>query len=58
MEDNQKPICRICGKPIEGYGHNAAPIKEGRCCDFCNTEKVLPSRVYAVLRMRYRRKNF
>ena len=57
MEDKQKPICCICGKPIEGYGHNAMPIKEGLCCDLCNKERVLPSRVYAVLRMRYRRKN-
>ena len=29
-------ICVICGNPYEGIGHNAAPLKAGRCCDKCN----------------------
>lgn len=32
-----KKKCIICGKPIEGHGHNPWPIKdEGQCCDECN----------------------
>ena len=37
--------CVICGKPIKGYGHNAMPIKEGRCCDECNIKVVIPKRI-------------
>lgn len=36
--------CCICGKQISGYGHNAAPLKDGRCCDKCNIE-VLKKRI-------------
>lgn len=28
--------CVICGKRYSGYGNNAEPLKEGRCCDECN----------------------
>ena len=38
--------CCICGKMIEGYGHNPHPIvkaKGYRCCDKCNA-KVLEAR--------------
>jgi len=49
-------MCVICGKKIkpqktdngETYwdnGHNALPVKEGRCCDKCNQEKVIPARL-------------
>ena len=30
-------ICCICGKIIKGYGHNARPLFEGKCCDECNS---------------------
>jgi len=36
--------CIICGENIEGYGHNAQPVKEGQCCDVCNSTKVCPAR--------------
>lgn len=40
--------CVICGKPITGYGNNPAPVKdEGRCCDDCNAEHVVPARMMA-----------
>lgn len=29
-------ICCICGEEIDGYGNNAEPYKEGRCCDACS----------------------
>jgi hypothetical protein len=28
--------CVICDKIYYGYGNNARPLKEGRCCDPCN----------------------
>ena len=38
--------CVICGKEIErGYGHNAEPIADGRCCDSCDDLYVFPMRI-------------
>ncbi len=48
--------CDICGNPIdihydkkgEAYwteGHNARPVVNGRCCDRCNAEVVIPARI-------------
>jgi hypothetical protein len=45
--------CCLCGKviPAEGQGgawtegHNAEPIKRGRCCAHCNDHKVTPARL-------------
>ena len=47
--------CVICLKNIEHKmldgkvyttsGNNAAPIAEGRCCDFCDCVIVIPSRI-------------
>ena len=43
--------CVICKNEIEmqpngwSEGHNAEPIKDGRCCDECNYTVVLPSRM-------------
>lgn len=44
--------CSICHLPCEpwhpgstGYGHNAWPINEGRCCNACNALKVIPARI-------------
>ena len=28
--------CSICNEKIEGFGNNAQPINDGRCCDDCN----------------------
>ena len=38
-------ICSICGKKYEGYGNNAGPINNGRCCDKCNITIVVPRRI-------------
>tara|TARA_R110001592_G_C12945348_1_gene730814 strand:+ start:138 stop:392 length:255 start_codon:yes stop_codon:yes gene_type:complete len=40
--------CVICKFPITGYGHNADPVAEGKCCDICNFGKVIPARVEAM----------
>lgn len=49
--------CTICNKEIEkqvdpstgkvfwDQGHNAEPVKSGRCCDRCNSTIVLPVRL-------------
>lgn len=36
--------CVICGAEITGHGNSAAPVENGRCCDACNMEVVVPAR--------------
>jgi len=38
-------ICCFCGEEINGWGNNALPLKEDRCCDECNISKVIPERM-------------
>lgn len=39
--------CIFCGKEIDTrQAHNAAPMKEGYCCEDCNAKVVLPFRVF------------
>ena len=38
--------CCLCNEEIKGYGNNALPLKDGRCCDSCNIAKVIPARLY------------
>ena len=46
MEKKEKKICIICGKEFEGWGNNPDPVAtEGRCCDKCNDNVVLPARL-------------
>ena len=45
MLDNYK-VCCICGKVFEGYGNDPWPVQEeGKCCDDCNMEVVVPIRI-------------
>lgn len=59
----KKVYCCICGKEIIGYGNNPdgaawktedgqIEIYEGgpkdRCCDECNTNYVIPGRLYLM----------
>lgn len=44
-EANVRPFCCICGDIYSGFGHNAQPLSNGRCCDQCNSEKVVPHRI-------------
>lgn len=37
--------CSICGKKYDGYGNNAQPVNDGRCCDYCNAVVVIPRRM-------------
>mgnify|MGYP003657388352 CR=1 FL=1 len=43
--------CCICSLEYTGYGNNAAPVKEGKCCDACNTANVIPSRINNVIKI-------
>lgn len=47
-EAKEKQNCVICGKPIVGYGNNAAPVADGKCCDQCNQNVVIPARLKAL----------
>jgi hypothetical protein len=42
--------CSICRKPYVGHGNNAAPCNDGRCCDECNRDWVLPLRIEQIRR--------
>jgi hypothetical protein len=33
--------CVICGNEIIGHGHNAEPVKKGRCCDKCKNRVIV-----------------
>lgn len=45
-KENEKHICCLCGKEFVGYGNTAWPLNDdGRCCDECNTSKVIPARL-------------
>ena len=40
--------CSICQQPFnnnEQFGNNAEPINNGRCCDICNRQIVIPKRL-------------
>ena len=55
----KKTKCSICEEIIspdlDGWdgGHNAEPINSGKCCGFCNTRIVLPTRIV----LHYRKDN-
>jgi len=37
--------CSICGEPYSGDGNQAKPVIDGRCCDRCSLEYVIPVRL-------------
>ena len=41
-------ICSICKRKFEGFGNNPAPFTGERCCDECNTNYVIPLRIYSI----------
>lgn len=42
--------CIICNyNDIGEFGHNAEPVKEGRCCSWCNNNFVMPKRIEALI---------
>ncbi len=45
--DNKMKCC-LCKKEAGKYGNNARPLKDGICCDFCNSTKVIPARLKEI----------
>lgn len=43
-------ICSICHGGYTGFGNNAQPVNNGRCCDKCNQDVVIPRRMGALAR--------
>jgi hypothetical protein len=35
--------CSICGGAIVGFGNDAWPVNDRRCCDQCTAERVIPA---------------
>ena len=44
----EERICDICGKTFYGYGNNAWPVKDGICCNECNSIYVIPARIQNI----------
>lgn len=42
-------VCSICQKYYDGWGNNAWPVNDGRCCDDCN-RIVLVARINQIQR--------
>jgi hypothetical protein len=38
-------VCSICGDNYDGFGNNAYPVNDGRCCNVCNATQVVPIRI-------------
>jgi hypothetical protein len=36
-------VCSICGGAIVGFGNDAWPVNDDRCCNQCNAERVIPA---------------
>lgn len=47
-QPNVVNLCSLCGRVYKGDGHNAYPLGEGRCCEDCNTGKVVPERIHRM----------
>jgi hypothetical protein len=47
-EAASKHICDICRNEYYGYGNNAYPVTDGRCCNDCNWMYVIPARIGAT----------
>ena len=41
--------CGICEEMYIGYGNNANPVIDGKCCDKCNFTIVIPTRLGCIL---------
>jgi len=41
---SDEKICSICQRVFTEFGNNAEPVNDGRCCDRCDWEVVIPAR--------------
>ena len=55
MNTSTPETCWFCGIEFEGWGNNPEPFASHpeRCCDDCNTTKVIPARLEAISRRRH-----
>ncbi len=44
-EFEEVTLCALCHKEIKGYPNNGEPLVEGKVCERCNNEKVIPYRL-------------
>ena len=42
-------ICSICNENFEGFGNNAEPVNDGRCCNLCNEVFVIRRRIFDMV---------
>lgn len=49
-------LCSICKNAYVGFGNNAEPINEGRCCDKCDERIVIPIRLLNAMKGGSKRK--
>lgn len=51
--------CILCNNHFVGVGHNPAPLEDSkfRCCDGCNSARVVPYRVYKLREQRKQNAN-
>lgn len=48
--ENEKRCC-LCHGEIDGYGNNPAPLSDKfKCCNVCNTTKVIPARIEQIIK--------
>ncbi len=53
LDKKEKNVCCICGKEFDECGNNPWPVKySGKCCDNCNTTRVIPARNAIILSSR------
>ena len=45
MDKNKAIRSCLCGKIIQGYGHNTEPLAKGVCCDECNVQVIIERRM-------------
>jgi hypothetical protein len=52
---NAVKVCSICQNLFTGHGNNAQPVNDGRCCDRCNAQVVIPARMRLAIGERGRK---
>jgi hypothetical protein len=52
MNERSVWTCCLCLTPQRGFGNNPEPLASHpeRCCDDCNTSRVIPARLVAMSR--------
>lgn len=50
MDPTEKKVCSICQVVFTGWGNNAQPVNDGRCCNNCNSGIVIPARLMLIFR--------